>query len=122
MRSTAIHVFTRKFAAGNWYRECQSRLPLLRPQHPRWADEATPNIHSARPRRVDVAAAGMAIVTDIPCTNPVTKNGSRDHFGTFQIHCRNQRIEEVWIAVIARITTETKRTSFSAVIQVFSLG
>ncbi|EYB90993.1 hypothetical protein Y032_0211g2180 [Ancylostoma ceylanicum] len=29
--------------------------------------EATPNIYSARPRGVDVVAAGVAIVIDVPC-------------------------------------------------------
>ncbi|EYC39442.1 hypothetical protein Y032_0656g1222 [Ancylostoma ceylanicum] len=42
---------------------------LLPPQHPRCAGEATPNIHIARRRRVDVAAAGVEIVIDVPCTH-----------------------------------------------------
>ncbi|EYC33056.1 hypothetical protein Y032_0002g578 [Ancylostoma ceylanicum] len=45
--------------------ERQSRLPLPLPLHPRGAGEATPNIHSASPRDVDDAAAGVAIVIDV---------------------------------------------------------
>ncbi|EYC31795.1 hypothetical protein Y032_0003g1243 [Ancylostoma ceylanicum] len=64
---------TRRVAGGKHFlerlyvhmcRKRQSRLPLLRPQHPRGADEATPNIHSARQRYVDVEPAGMAIVIE----------------------------------------------------------
>ncbi|EYC35670.1 hypothetical protein Y032_1004g3364 [Ancylostoma ceylanicum] len=54
-------------APNRTYGERQSRLPLPRPQHSCGAGEPTPNIHSARPRRVDVAAAGVAVVIDGPC-------------------------------------------------------
>ncbi|EYB90995.1 hypothetical protein Y032_0211g2180 [Ancylostoma ceylanicum] len=34
--------------------------------------EATPNIYSARPRGVDVVAAGVAIVIDVPLKGCIT--------------------------------------------------
>ncbi|EYC38327.1 hypothetical protein Y032_0724g1847 [Ancylostoma ceylanicum] len=37
------------------------------------AGEATPNVHSARQRHVDVAATGVAIVIDVPCRNVLLK-------------------------------------------------
>ncbi|EYB98103.1 hypothetical protein Y032_0134g1857 [Ancylostoma ceylanicum] len=52
---------------GKAYRERHSRLPLPRLQHPRGEGEPSPNNHSARPRRVDVAAAGVTLVSDFPC-------------------------------------------------------
>ncbi|EYB89316.1 hypothetical protein Y032_0233g3094 [Ancylostoma ceylanicum] len=46
-------------------------LRTAAPQHLRGAGEATLSVHTARPRRVDVAArqsAGVAIVIHVPCT------------------------------------------------------
>ncbi|EYC35012.1 hypothetical protein Y032_1194g3746 [Ancylostoma ceylanicum] len=72
------------------YRERRSRVPLPRSQHACGAGEATLNIHGARPRRVDVAAARpafMAIATIDDCRRGRRIGGSDRSFGNDPWRC-----------------------------------